>query len=498
MEEVKGFVGKGVKIMLERALRASGDYSEARLEALRPVFADYYAAHLTDHSRPYPGAIAALEAIKASGAQVALCTNKSEQFTLPLLRQLGLAEHFSAIVCGDTLGQGVLKPDPAPVQAMVERAGGGRAVFIGDTSHDVEAARAAGLACIAVRFGFVDAADRSAPTRSSMAMPTCCRCWRAGRPEQTPLFPTPSVSSEVEIRRAPISTSLDTRGLDRVRAPRPLAASFPHHLSSACHRHSPSPPPVICFRTSPMARTDRSIGILLLSGLLAAIAVFWLTRSWEATAISALAGLLATALLYDAVERRIAFAITRPPAPAAGGASSDELATLLEALPHPCLIVHRGRVERCNHAALDLLGAHITGQDVRLALRQPAAIDLLAAPGGAREPARIAIAGLGTAEQSWELDIQPLEKGRNLVLLLLDQSGRQATEQMRVDFVANASHELRTPLAGILASSKPCAIPSPGGDQATATAFLAIMDGEARRMQRLVDDLMSLSRIEAE
>lgn len=160
VEEVKGFVGKGVKIMLERALRASGDYSEARLEALRPVFADYYAAHLTDHSRPYPGAVAALEAIKASGAQVALCTNKSEQFTLPLLRQLDLTEHFSAIICGDTLGQGVLKPDPAPVRAMVERAGGGRAVFIGDTSHDVEAARAAGLACIAVRFGFVDAADQ--------------------------------------------------------------------------------------------------------------------------------------------------------------------------------------------------------------------------------------------------------------------------------------------------------------------------------------------------
>lgn len=157
--EVKGFVGKGVKIMLERALRASGDYSEARLDALRPIFAEYYAAHLTIHSRPYPGAVAALETLAARGTRVALCTNKSEQFTLPLLDQLGLTGHFSAIVCGDTLGPGVLKPDPAPVRAMVERAGGGRAVFIGDTSHDVEAAHAAGLASIAVRFGFVDAAD---------------------------------------------------------------------------------------------------------------------------------------------------------------------------------------------------------------------------------------------------------------------------------------------------------------------------------------------------
>jgi len=246
-----------------------------------------------------------------------------------------------------------------------------------------------------------------------------------------------------------------------------------------------------------MARADRSIGILLLSGLFASIAVFLFTRSWEATAISALAGLFAVALLYDSIERRIALAITRPAPPAAGGASSDELATLLEALPHPCLIIHRGRVERCNRAARDLLGDHITGQDVRLALRQPAAIDLLAQPGGARESARIAIAGLGRAEQSWDLDIQPLENGRNLALLI-DQSGRQATEQMRVDFVANASHELRTPLAGILGFVETLRDPLAGGDQTTRERFLAIMEGEAKRMQRLVDDLMSLSRIEAD
>jgi phosphoglycolate phosphatase len=160
IEEVKGFVGKGVRIMLERALRASGDYSEERLEALRPIFADYYSAHLSDFTQPYPGAVAALEALKARGVKLALCTNKSEQFTHPLLKQIGLHDCFDAIVCGDTLGQGILKPNPAPVQAMIERAGGGRCVFIGDTSHDIEAARAARTACIAVRFGFVDATDQ--------------------------------------------------------------------------------------------------------------------------------------------------------------------------------------------------------------------------------------------------------------------------------------------------------------------------------------------------
>jgi two-component system phosphate regulon sensor histidine kinase PhoR len=151
----------------------------------------------------------------------------------------------------------------------------------------------------------------------------------------------------------------------------------------------------------------------------------------------------------------------------------------------------------CNDAALALLGRHITGQDVRLALRHPAAIDLLSGSGSTREPARVEIAGLGTAEQSWELDIQPLKDERSLVLLF-DQSGRQATERMRVDFVANASHELRTPLAGILGFIETLRDPVAGADQATRERFLTIMDGEARRMQRLVDDLMSLSRIEAD
>ncbi|MBN8830331.1 MAG: ATPase, partial [Sphingomonadales bacterium] len=139
----------------------------------------------------------------------------------------------------------------------------------------------------------------------------------------------------------------------------------------------------------------------------------------------------------------------------------------------------------------------IAGQDVRLALRHPAAIDLLAGPRATREPARIEIVGLGTAQQSWEVDIQPIREDR-LLVLLFDQSGRQATERMRVDFVANASHELRTPLAGILGFIETLRDPVAGADQATRERFLTIMDGEARRMQRLVDDLMSLSRIEAD
>lgn len=244
-----------------------------------------------------------------------------------------------------------------------------------------------------------------------------------------------------------------------------------------------------------MARMDRSIWILFLSGTAAAAAVLGLTGSWDATAVAALGGLFSVAMLFDALERRTARVAARNMPRTEQGSTQSELNTVLQALPHPCLIVHGGRIERCNDAALALLGRHIIGQDVRLAMRHPAAIDLLS--GATDISARTEIVGLGNAEQSWELNVQPIHEGR-LLALLFDQSGRQATERMRVDFVANASHELRTPLAGILGFIETLRDPVAGAEAATRERFLAIMDGEARRMQRLVDDLMSLSRIEAE
>jgi two-component system phosphate regulon sensor histidine kinase PhoR len=241
---------------------------------------------------------------------------------------------------------------------------------------------------------------------------------------------------------------------------------------------------------------DKTIWIVLVAVVAAAAAVYGLTGSVEATSASGLSGLFALALLYDAIERRLAPA---PPAAveAAEPEGPSELEMLLKAVPNPLLIIHRNRIEHCNQPALSLLGAHIRGEDVRLALRHPAAIDVIANASPESGPARVDIAGIGTPEQLWELNVQPLS-GNRLLLLLIDQSGRQATEKMRVDFVANASHELRTPLAGILGFIETLRDPVAGGDEATRKRFLDIMDGEARRMQRLVDDLMSLSRIEAE
>ena len=87
---------------------------------------DYYGTHLCDHTKPYPGAIAAMAVLKSRGMRLAICTNKFERFTFPMIEKLGLTHWFDAIICGDTVGKA--KPSPEPLHAMVERAGGGRCV----------------------------------------------------------------------------------------------------------------------------------------------------------------------------------------------------------------------------------------------------------------------------------------------------------------------------------------------------------------------------------
>ncbi len=188
-----------------------------------------------------------------------------------------------------------------------------------------------------------------------------------------------------------------------------------------------------------------------------------------------------------------------------GGPSRDVLhhpdfAGLLEGIADPLLLIEKGRILRANSAARRLLGTHIEGEDARIAIRHPAAAERLAAMSTMTEPAMVELVGLGTRDQRWQMRIAPFGAAAEMRRLvhLVDHSGAYAAERMRVDFVANASHELRTPLAGILGFIETLADPELGKDTETRQRFLKIMDGEARRMQRLIDDLMSLSRIEAD
>ncbi len=185
------------------------------------------------------------------------------------------------------------------------------------------------------------------------------------------------------------------------------------------------------------------------------------------------------------------------PAPEPLGAlQSAGIDEVIAAVVEPILIVAEGRVANANRAAKALLGGHIVGEDVRLAIRHPAAAERLTnARSDIGEP--INLVGLGALDQRWEMRVTTMSDQRRVVHLI-DQTGSYAAERMRVDFVANASHELRTPLASILGFVETLSDEKAGGDSSVRARFLKVMFDEARRMQRLVEDLISLSRIEAE
>jgi two-component system phosphate regulon sensor histidine kinase PhoR len=246
------------------------------------------------------------------------------------------------------------------------------------------------------------------------------------------------------------------------------------------------------------------VTLCVIATLVGTLFVLYATQSTYAGAACGLVGLFATAFMYDSavhgVIRGDLPTLTPPPMTpdyVVDLLDRPEIDALIEALPQPAFIVSAGVIARANRATLALLGKHVLGQDVRLAIRHPAVTQHLIGDRAGVEPVRMELVGIGAADQSWELRIAPLSEQRQIVLLT-DQSARQAAERMRVDFVANASHELRTPLAGILGFIETLNDREAGGDVATRERFLSIMEGEARRMQRLVDDLMSLSRIEAE
>jgi two-component system, OmpR family, phosphate regulon sensor histidine kinase PhoR len=184
------------------------------------------------------------------------------------------------------------------------------------------------------------------------------------------------------------------------------------------------------------------------------------------------------------------------PAPAPAGPVPPATAEVIEAIAEPVLVIAGNQVEAANRPARTLLGQHILGEDVRVAIRHPAAAERLVAREDRHAGAPIQLVGLGTRDQRWEMRVRRLEDGRRVVHLV-DLTSAYAAERMRVDFVANASHELRTPLASLLGYVETLR-EGAGEEPAVRARFLEIMFGEARRMQRLIDDLISLSRIEAE
>lgn len=133
--------------------RVTGAVDEAAVEAGYPRLLAHYAENIDRHTRSYDGVEAALDGLAAAGWGLAVCTNKPSDLAETLLARLGLRARFAAVLGADSLP--VKKPDPRHLLEAIARAGGapGRAVLVGDTATDRDAARAAGVACVLVSFG---------------------------------------------------------------------------------------------------------------------------------------------------------------------------------------------------------------------------------------------------------------------------------------------------------------------------------------------------------
>ncbi len=149
----QGIALRGGKMMLTRGLQRVDRFDAATVERYYPVLLEAYAGAIDAHTALYPGAMAAVEALKSDGYGVGICTNKPEALAELLLARLGVRDAFASMVGADTLP--VRKPDPAPLREAARRAGGDPAhcVLIGDSDTDRNTARNAGVPSVLVTFG---------------------------------------------------------------------------------------------------------------------------------------------------------------------------------------------------------------------------------------------------------------------------------------------------------------------------------------------------------
>jgi two-component system phosphate regulon sensor histidine kinase PhoR len=184
----------------------------------------------------------------------------------------------------------------------------------------------------------------------------------------------------------------------------------------------------------------------------------------------------------------------------AAGLAGVNLHTLLDKLSDPIILVDRGRkVLFANSAALDVVDALRIGKDLAISWRHPAALEAVDAclTSGEQQTAEVKLSA--PVNRTLQLETIPVDDdGSGLsraMVVLRDVTSARSADQVRQDFVANVSHELRSPIASLVGFIETLQGPAKN-DPDAQERFLAIMEEEAARMSRLVDELLSLSRVE--
>ncbi len=156
IDKAREWIGNGAEKLVKRALTddMNGEPETGLFHRAFSLFSEIYVSNTSNRSRIYPGVRECLQYLKDNNCQIACVTNKRARFTEPLLRSLGLYNDFSIIISGDTLPK--KKPDPMPLlhAAQTLNVAPENTLMVGDSRNDVQAARAAGLPVVAVRYGY--------------------------------------------------------------------------------------------------------------------------------------------------------------------------------------------------------------------------------------------------------------------------------------------------------------------------------------------------------
>ncbi len=161
VDTIKTYIGKGLQRLIKRTLTGDleGEPEPQLLEAAVPIYRKHYADNIHVHTKPYPGVRDGIDRLLQAGFHLACVTNKSERFTVPLLRSTGFYDDFEMVLSGDSLPR--RKPDPLPLMHICNQFNVQpyQAVLFGDSLNDVIAARAAGCRIFCVPYGYNEGRD---------------------------------------------------------------------------------------------------------------------------------------------------------------------------------------------------------------------------------------------------------------------------------------------------------------------------------------------------
>lgn len=156
-EAARVLVGRGARVLIERGFAAAGEPLPAeRVPGLVARFIEIYRGRIASESRPFPGVEAALDALSNAGAILCVCTNKPTGLSEQLLDALEMRRRFASVIGADAAPKP--KPDASHLLHAIATAGGdpARALMVGDSRADADAARAAAVPCVLVPFGYTD------------------------------------------------------------------------------------------------------------------------------------------------------------------------------------------------------------------------------------------------------------------------------------------------------------------------------------------------------